>query len=186
MSGHGTQSEGTIHFHYTKKSHTHQSTATSHRSDHNPEIYCVTSDGRLIVFKLEAGTTLGVGDFARFTKKLQVWVPLRCENCGLTQLMDMGVSYTDEEIQSEGSVDSGKNRIYGGRFACPSCTGTIRIEIKFEYYASAARFAQEAIEGARIIHLAGTREFFKSAKTASIPGYHSDSHQKEGSLMHFG
>ena len=138
-----------------------------------------------MVFKLEANTTIGVGDFARFTHKLEVWVPLRCEICGLTQFMNMGVSFVDESDPEDRSIDSGKIRIYGGRFACPSCTNTVRIEVKFEYYASAARFSREATEGAKIITIAGIREFFKTAKTASIPGYR-DSKDQQGSLMHFG
>ncbi len=185
-AGHGTETEGTVHVHYTKKPHGHQSAGTGHRTDHNPEIYCITGDGRLLIFKLEASTTIGVGEFARFTRKLQIWIPFRCENCGLTQFMDMGVSYLDENDPDDRSIDSGKSRIYGGHFACPSCAGTIRIETKFEYYASAARFSKHAMDGARIIHLAGIREFFMSAKTASIPGYNSESRHKQGSLMHFG
>jgi hypothetical protein len=184
--GAGSLSEGSVHVHFAKKVHAHQSPVTPHRSDHNPEIYCVTSDGRLMIFKLESNTTNGVGDFARFTRKLEVWIPLRCENCGLTQLMDMGVAYVDESDVDERTIDSGKSRIYGGRFACPSCTSSIRIVLKFEYYASAGRFTREASDGGRIIHLAGLRDFFKSAKTASTPGHHSEAHDKQGSLMHFG
>jgi hypothetical protein len=183
-SNHGAGSDGTIRFQYAKKSHSSQSTSTTHRTDHNPEIYCITRDGRLIVFKL-SGSGIGVGDFAKFTRGLQVWVPLRCENCGLTQFMDMGASYLDDDDPSnERSIDSGKSRIYGGHFACPSCSSTIKIETKLEYYASAGRFSKHASDGARIILLTGVREFFKSAKTASIPGYHDS--DKQGSLMHFG
>ena len=184
-SGHGATSDGSIHVHYAKKTHGNQPALTPQRSEHNPEIYWVTRDGRLLVFKLGANTTIGVGDFSRFTRKLEVWVPLRCESCGLTQFMDLGMSYVDEGDPEDRSIDSGKIRIYGGRFACPSCSETIRIEIKFEFYASAARFSREASEGVRIIILAGIREFFKSAKTASIPGTH-DSQNQQGSLMHFG
>jgi hypothetical protein len=99
--------------------------------------------------------------------------------------MDMGVSYVDENDLDERSIDSGKWRIFGGRFACPGCSGSIRLEIKFEYYASSARFSREASEGAKIIHLAGAREFFKSAKNASTTGYNSET-TEQGSLMHFG
>jgi len=184
-AGHDTTSDGSIHFHYSKKSHGHQSVQSTHRTGHHPEVYCVTRDGRMLVFKLESNTTIGVGDFSKFTRKLQVWVPFRCESCELTQFMDMGVSYIDDEVPEERSIDKGKTRIYGGRFACPGCTGTIRIETKFEFYASAGRFTREATEGAKIIFLSGVREFFKSAKNASIPGY-SDAQEKQGSLMHFG
>lgn len=184
LTGRGTTGDGTIHLHYTKKAHGHQ--ATSHHVDHNPEIYCIPRDGRLIVFRLDASTTIGVGDFERFTHRLEVWVPLRCESCGLTQLMDMGVTFVDESGLDDRSFDRGKSRIYGGHFACPSCTGTIKVEIEFEYYASAARFSRYAMDGAKIILLAGLRDFFKSAKSSSIPGHNSESREKQGSLMHFG
>ncbi len=182
-TGHGTSSEDNIHLHYSKKPHSHP--IPQHRTGHHPEIYCVTRDGRLLVFKLESNTTIGVGDFSKFTRRLQVWVPFRCDGCELTQFMDMGVSYIDDDVPEERSVDRGKTRIYGGRFACPGCTGSIRIETKLEFYASAGRFTKEAAEGAKIIYLAGVRDFFKSAKNASIPGY-ADAQEKQGSLMHFG
>jgi hypothetical protein len=99
--------------------------------------------------------------------------------------MDMGVSYVDENDIDEQTVDSGKWRIFGGRFACPGCSESIRLEVKFEYYASSARFSKEASEGAKIIHLTGAREFFKSAKSSSVSGYNSEA-TEQGSLMHFG
>jgi hypothetical protein len=181
----GNSNEDSIHVHLTKKPHSTHSPATSQRSDHNAEVYCVTHDGRLIIFKLEMNPTSGIGDFAHFTRKLEVWVPLRCESCGLTQVMDMGVAHVDED-DSEKTIDSGKTRIYGGRFACPGCSQTIRIAIKFEYYASAGRFSREITDSGRIIHLAGLRDFFRSAKEASIPGRNSETSEKQGSLMHFG
>lgn len=187
---HEASHEGNIHVHFAKKTHGHQqATTTTHHVDTNPEVYCITRDGRMLVFKLESKTTLGVGDFASFTRKLQVWIPFRCESCGLTQFMDMGVAYADEDYSSSSSnhtVDSGRARIYGGRFACPSCSAVTRVEIKFEYYASSARFSKETAENAKIIHLAGAKEFFKAAKNSANPDYNSESKTQQGSLMHFG
>jgi hypothetical protein len=181
----GTGSDGSVHVHFSKKTHSPHSPGASQGSEHKAEIYCITSDGRLIIFKLEMNPTGGIGDFTYFTRHLGVWVPLRCESCGLTQLMDMGVAHVDEEEGGK-SIDSGRARIYGGRFACPGCKENIRIAVRFEYYASAGRFSRESTEGGKIIHLAGLKEFFRAAKEASIPGYNSEANQKQGSLMHFG
>jgi hypothetical protein len=162
------------------KIHTHQTSKGA--SGNRPYIYCITRDGRLLIFKLEANTTLAVGEFAKFTKGLQVWVPVQCNSCSLIQLVDIGIAFSDE-ISSSHSFDSGRVRHYGGKLECSGCKQIIRLQILFSFYASSAMFSLEEIESGTIVFVIGVREFFKSAKESSSQ---SGNTTQQGSLMHFG
>jgi hypothetical protein len=148
-----------------------------------PYIYCIIRDGRLLVFRLEANTALAVGEFAKFTKGLQVWVPVQCNDCNLIQFVDLGTSYIDETTSDVHTFDSGRTRHYGGKLDCTNCKQSIRLQIRFSFYASSAIFSLEEMENGTIVFVIGIREFFKSAKETSSPSGHTT---QQGSLMHFG
>jgi hypothetical protein len=166
---------------HSAKSHTHQS--SDKIAGNRPYIYCVTRDGRLLTFKLEANTAISVGEFAKFTKGLQVWVPIQCYSCNLIQFVDLGVAFSDEIASNAHSFDSGRTRHYGGKLECTSCKQVIRLQILFSFYASSAMFSLEEIDNGTIVYVIGIREFFKSAKESSSQSGHTT---QQGSLMHFG
>ena len=163
------------------KIHVHQN--SNRAAGNKPYIYCITRDGRLLVFKLEANTAISVGEFARFTKGLQVWVPVQCNGCNLIQFVDLGTAFADDISSEHHSFDSGRFRHYGGKLECASCKQSIRLQIKFSFYASSAIFSLEEIDNGAIVFFIGIREFFKSAKESSSTTEHST---QQGSLMHFG
>ena len=169
------------HVHYSKKIHMHQGQAR--HSAHDPEIYCITKDGRLLVFKLDSNSNIVVGEFAKFTRALEVWGLVQCESCNAIQFIDLGSSYVDEIESQLQSIDSGRNRRYGGSFACFNCKEPITIEILFNYYASAASFTRDTFDGGSLVFAVGVKDFFKSARVSSTPNYESNA---QGSLMHFG
>jgi hypothetical protein len=160
--------------------HVHSSTL---RASNRPYLYCITSDGRLLVFKLDTNTAISVGEFTKFTKGLEVWVPLQCHSCSLIQFVDLGIAYSDDESSELHSFDSGKTRHYGGRLECASCKQEMRLQVRFSFYASSAGFSLEEIENGSIAFVIGMREFFKSAKESTMGKVH---HTQQGSLMHFG
>jgi hypothetical protein len=157
-------------------------------SSSNAEAFCITRDGRLMVFRIGSITPIVVGEFSRFTRGLQVWVPVKCEGCDATQLINLGDNYVDgvhshTQSGSSTTIDSGRTRDYSSDFECAACRKGISVSIRFSFYASSGDFHHERTMGGRIVPLAGLREFFTSAKTSSIPNYKSAT---EGSLMHFG
>ncbi len=163
------------------KFHVHQ---TSNRAAGNrPYVYCITRDGRLLVFKLEANTAISVGEFAGFTKGLQVWLPVQCNSCNLIQFVDLGTAYADETTSKVNTLDTGRARHYGGKLECASCKQVVRVQIRFSFYASTATFSLEEIENGTIVFVIGMREFFNSAKESISPNGHT---VQQGSLMHFG
>ena len=166
---------------HSEKTHAHHFNKRQH--DHRPEIYCITRDGRLLVFRLDASTTTAVGDFSRFAQGLQIWVPIQCEHCQMIQFIDLSTSYWDEVESDSRSIDSGRTRHYGGRYDCPTCRGSITVELGFSFYASAGIFSKEGMQNANIILVGGIREFFKAAKISSSSDFDTKS---DGSLMHFG
>jgi len=164
------------------KFHTYQDSIKA--SGNKPYIYCITRDGQLLVFKLEANTAISVGEFAKFTKGLQVWVPIQCNSCSLIQFVDLGTAYADDDITSDtNSIDTGRSRRYGGKLECAGCKQIMRLQIRFSFYASSAIFSLEGLENGIIVFVIGMREFFKSGKESSSP---SDHKTQQGSLMHFG
>jgi len=171
----------TQHVSRSVKFHVHQD--SDRAAGNKPYIYCITRDGRLLVFKLEANTAISVGEFTKFTKGLQVWVPVQCKNCNLIQFVDLGTAFSDDVTSDPHSFDSGRSRHYGGKLECASCKQVMRLQIRFSFYASNAIFSLEGIENGTIVFVIGMREFFKSAKESTSPSGHST---QQGSLMHFG
>jgi len=151
--------------------------------DRKPEIYCITRDGRLLIFKLDGDTTTAVGEFSRFTRALQVWAPVQCGRCEMIQFIDLGSSHWDEVEHVSRSIDSGRSRHYGGQYDCPSCRSSIAIQLEFKFYASAGIFSKEDLQNANLVLVGGIREFFKSAKVSSETEFHTES---DTSVMHFG
>jgi len=179
--------EKTVNLHETGghnrsiKIHVHQ---TSGRAAGNkPYIYCITNDGRLVTFKLGTNTGISVGEFAKFTTGLEVWAPLQCHSCNLIQFVDLGIAYSDDSNTETHSFDSGKTRHYGGVLECAGCKNSLRLQVRFSFYASSAGFSLEEIENGSIAFVIGIREFFKSAKESSVERSHTT---QQGSLMHFG
>ena len=81
------------------------------------------------------------------------------------------------------SIDSGRSRHFGGQYDCPTCRGSVTVELGFSFYASGGIFSLEGVQNASIILVGGIREFFKSAKISSDSGFDT---KTDGSLMHFG
>lgn len=158
---------------------------SSHKKqlDRKPEIYCITRDGRLLIFKLDGNSTTSVGEFSGFARALQVWVPVQCAHCELIQFIDLGSSYWDEVESVSRSIDSGRNRHYGGQFDCPICRSSITVQVEFNFYASAGIFNKEDLQNANLVIVGGIREFFKSAKVSSDSEFRKES---DTSVMHFG